>query len=255
VTTVDSDLESSLTQLADVVLRHQPLEATLIEVAAFATSAIPGADGTGLTLLEHARADTMVASADFVRVVDEVQYRVGEGPCLLAVETGATQMSGSLGGEARWPRFGPRAGRMGVHSALSMPLLVGEQVIGALSVYGHARDAFGARSVRIGELFSRPAAVTVANALLLEESRRLTEQLGRALGSRAVIDQAIGILMSRGGIGDAEAFETLKRMSQSSGNRVADVARQLVDQAVGRARERRATADPDSRGGEPALST
>jgi GAF domain-containing protein len=250
VTTVDSDLESSLTHLADVVMRHQPLEATLVEVAAFATAAIPGADGTGLTVLEHDRADTMVASAEFVRVVDEVQYRVDEGPCLLAVQTGATQVSGSLGGEARWTRFGPRAGRMGVHSAMSVPLLVGEQVIGALNVYGHTRDAFGPRSIRIGELFSRPAAVTVANALLLEESRRLTEQLGRALSSRAVIDQAIGILMSRGGIGDTEAFETLRRMSHTSGNKLADVARQLVDQAVGRARERRATAGPDRTGGE-----
>jgi GAF domain-containing protein len=248
---VDSDLESSLTQLADVVLRHQPLEATLVEVAAFATSAIPGADGTGLTLLENDRADTIVAGADFVRTVDDVQYRLGEGPCLLAVQTGAIQVSGSLGGEARWPRFGPRAGRMGVHSALSVPLLIGEQVIGALNLYGHARDAFAARSIRIGELFARPAAVTVANALLLEESRRLTGQLGRALGSRAVIDQAIGILMSRGGISDAEAFETLRRMSQSSGNRIAEVARQLVDQAVGRARERRATVDPERRDAAP----
>ena len=86
--------------------------------------AIPGAEGAGLTMLEDDRPQTVVASAEFVHAVDDVQYGLGEGPCLLAVETGSTQTSGSLGGEARWPRFGPRVGRMGVHSVLSLPLLL-----------------------------------------------------------------------------------------------------------------------------------
>jgi GAF domain-containing protein len=241
-------LETNLKALAELLLFQQPLEDTLTEVATFAAAAIPGADGAGLTLLEIARDDTIVASAQFVRIIDEVQYRLGEGPCLLAVEIRATQVSGSLGGDGRWPRFGPQAGRLGVHSALSLPLLLGDRVVGALNVYGHARDAFGAQSVQIGELFARPAALTAANALLLEESRRLAEQLDKALASHAVIDRATGIWMSRTGGTSDEALEHLRALSRSDGTKLADVARQTVERAVVRARERHRTPGPEHHG-------
>jgi GAF domain-containing protein len=242
-------LETSLAALAELLLFHQPLEETLTEVASYAAAAIPGADGAGLTLLENARADTMVASADFVRSVDEVQYRIAEGPCVLAVETHTTQVSGALGNEARWPTFGPQAGRLGVHSALSLPLLLKDRVVGALNVYGHEYNAFDSRAVRIGELFSRPAAVTAANAQLLEESRRLAEHLDRGLLTRATIDQAVGIVMSRRGISAEEASDHLRDVSQSSGTKLVDVARQIVENAVARARVRHRPPGPGDRTG------
>ena len=232
-------LEQSLTGLSTVLMDDRPLAVTLSDVAALAGSAIPGADGVGLTMLEPALVGTRVASAEFVRVVDEVQYGLGEGPCIEAVADRRTQVCGSLGGEVRWPRFGPRAGRLGVHSALSVPLIASGQVLGALNVYGRARDAFSVEAISIGERFAVPAAVTVANARVLERTRRLATQLEQALGSRAVIDQAIGILMSRTGGGAAEAFDSLRAISQAEGIKLAEVARTLVGQAVARARARR----------------
>jgi hypothetical protein len=100
------------------------------------------------------------------------------------------------------------------------------------------------RAVRVGELFARPAAVTVHNAQVLTQSLRLAAQLAEALTSRAVIDQAIGVLMSRSGAGADEAFGRLRSMSQSRHTKVADVAQGLVDEAVRRARSRQ-VAVPD----------
>ena len=194
-------------------------------------------------MLEADRPQTVVASAEFVRVVDDVQYGLGEGPCLLAVESRTTQTSGSLGGEARWPRFGPRVGRMGVHSVLSLPLLLPGRVVGAMNVYAHAKNAFGSDAVRIGELFAGPAAVSVHNAQILDRSQRLAEQLGAALTSRAVIDQAIGVLMSRTGATPEEAFDRLRELSQSQHVKVSEVARMLVEEAVRRARARMPSTD------------
>jgi GAF domain-containing protein len=231
-------LEASLAALAELIVFQQPLEDTLVQVASLAAAAIPGADGAGLTLLESAHDHTMLASAPFVQTLDEVQYQLGEGPCLGAVEVRATQVSGSLEADLRWPRFGPKAGLLGVHSALSLPLLRKDRVVGSLNVYGHVRDAFGAQSVRIGELFSRPAAVTAGNALFLEQVRRVGERLDTALASRTIIDRAIGIRMSGTGITAEEAFEHLRAHSQSEGTTVVDTARHSVERAVVRARER-----------------
>jgi GAF domain-containing protein len=236
-----TELDASLTSLSGVLMGAQPLTETLTLVAGYAAQAIHGADGAGLTLVDSGRPDTVVASEDFVRVVDEVQYRLGEGPCLRAVEVGETQVCGSLAVDPRWPRFGPGAGSLGVNSALSLPLLVDGRVVGALNVYGHAHDAFDEMSVRAGELFASPAAVSVVNAQMLEATQRLTGQLEHALTSRTVIDQAIGILMSRNGGGAEEALDDLRTMSQTSDVKLTRVARLVVDQAVSRARARHAS--------------
>jgi GAF domain-containing protein len=234
----EDDLGLGLTGLSRLLTGHRPLRETLILIAEFAVQAIPGADGAGLTMLEDRRAQTVVASVEFVRAVDDVQYGLGEGPCLLAVETGRTQTSGSLGGDPRWPRFGPRVGRMGVHSVLSLPLLLPEQVVGAMNVYAHPRNAFGDDAVRIGEQFALPAAVSVHNAQVLAQSQRLADQLGEALTSRAIIDQAIGIIRSRTGASPEEAFDRLRAMSQSQHVKLAEVARLLLDESVRSARAR-----------------
>ena len=90
----------------------------LTQVATYAVQAIPGADGAGLTLLEQDRADTIVATAPFVTEIDDIQYAMDQGPCISAAREGQTVLSGSLGGDPRWPRFGGRVARLGVHSVV-----------------------------------------------------------------------------------------------------------------------------------------
>lgn len=236
----DVDLRESLAGLSRLVMSHgqSGLEGTLRHVADFAVRAIPGADGAGLTLLEHERADTLVASADFVREVDAIQYGIGEGPCITAATDRCTVRSGSLSSDRQWPRFGPRVGRLGVHSALSLPLLSAGKVVGALNVYARAKNAFDERAVELGELFAIPAAISVQNAQVLEQTRRLATHLQTALTNRAVIDQAIGILMSRTGCTPDEAIARLKAMSQADNRKLSVMAQQVLDEAVRRARAR-----------------
>jgi GAF domain-containing protein len=238
----DEDLADSLAGLSRLLTGQQTLRETLVRIAGFAVHAIPAADGAGLTMLEDDRPQTVVASAPFVHAVDDIQYDLGEGPCLLAVATGRTHVAGSLGGEARWPRFGPRVGRLGVHSALSLPLLLDGRVLGAMNVYAHAKDAFTSDAVRIGELYALPAAVSVHNAHILAQSQRLAEQMHEALTSRAIIDQALGVIRSRTGTTEEEAMARLRSMSRTQQVKLSRVARDLVDEAVRRVRARPAHA-------------
>jgi hypothetical protein len=236
----DVDLRSSLDDLSRLVMDGGPagLEDLLRHVAAFAVRAIPGADGAGLTLLEADRPDTIVASAEFVVQIDSIQYGLGQGPCITAAAEGRTVVSGWLSGEKRWPRFGPRVSDLGVHSVLSLPLMGPDGALGAMNVYAHARDAFDQRSIELGELFAVPAAISVRNAQVLAQAKRLATQLQAALTSRAVIDQAIGILMSRSGCTADEAFGRLVTLSQSGNRKLSVVGQQVVDEARRRARAR-----------------
>ncbi|WP_375503793.1 GAF and ANTAR domain-containing protein [uncultured Jatrophihabitans sp.] len=229
--------------MAGLVSGRGSLESLLTEIATFAMLAVPGADGAGVTMLEAGQPDTIVASAQFVRDVDTIQYRLGEGPCISAAASGETNGSGALGQDASWPVFGPRAAELDVHSALSLALKVNTDVLGALNVYSHAYDAFDGSSKRIGELFAAPAAVAIHNARLLDQTLRQAARLEVALTSRSTIDQAIGIIIARSGVTSDEAFVRLRIMSQHEHIKLSLVAERLVAQAMRRARVKRSESD------------
>lgn len=232
----DDELRQSLAGLASLASGRMSLPALLTRVAELAVRAIPGADGAGLTLLQAGKGDTIVATADFVRAVDDIQYDLGEGPCITAAADGVTVRSGSLGVDPMWPRFGPRVSRLDVHSALSLPLIGSDGVLGAMNIYAHQPDAFDDRAAELGEAFAVPAAISVQNAHVLDQALLLAAQLETALTSRAVIDQAIGVLVARSGHTPTEAFARLRVMSQHENRKLSAIAQTMVDQAANRAR-------------------
>jgi hypothetical protein len=120
-----------------------------------------------------------------------------------------------------------------------------------MNVYARGKGVFDDRAIRVGELFSVPAAIAVENAQVLAQARRLANNLQIALTSRAVIDQALGIIMSRTGSTPEEAFARLRTRSQAEHTKVAVVAQSLVDAAVRRARVRRPTDETTPGPAEP----
>jgi transcriptional regulator with GAF, ATPase, and Fis domain len=238
-----ADLQASLGELAALVAGSQGLEELLGRVALSAARAIPGADGAGVTLLRvdrtENRVEALAASHPFVSEIDQIQYVIlNEGPCITAALEQRTVRSGSLGGEKMWPRFGPRVGRLGIHSALSLPMLLPGQLVGAINVFARDKDVFDDHAAELGELFAAPAAVAVHNAHILAQALALTAQLQAALSTRPVIEQAIGLLRGRTGGTADEAFARLRAISQGEHTKLAEVAQRIVDDAVRRARAR-----------------
>jgi GAF domain-containing protein len=235
----DTDLRDSLANLSRLASNRLGLEDLLTRVATYAGHAIPGAEGAGLTLLEGDRADLVVATAGFVREIDDIQYGMGQGPCITAAGEGKTVLSCSLGADVRWPRFGGRIARLGVHSVISLPLITPDGVVGAMNVYARLKNVFDDRAAELGQIFAAPAAIAVQNAHVLAQTQRLTEKLQRALETRGIIDRAVGIMMARGGGTEEDALERLRTLSQQEHRKLAVVAQQIVDEAVRRARARR----------------
>lgn len=181
----DPALRDSVAALSQLAMGIGSLGLTdvLRRVAELTVDAIEAADGAGLTLVEAGRADTIVATTGFVREVDAIQYGLGEGPILAATHAGVTLRAGSLEQSATWPGLARRVAPLGVHSMLSVPLIVDERVLGAINVYAFARDAFDDRAVELAELFALPAAIYVANAQTLFQAQRLVSELQAALAT------------------------------------------------------------------------
>jgi GAF domain-containing protein len=249
----DVDLATGLHGLSAMVSAGRSLEQVLGEVAVFAALAIPGAHetGVGVTLIKPVGTtmgiQAWAATTAVVHEIDIMQYEVlNEGPCISCMQIQRPVVSGSLGADERWPRFGARVARLGVASALSLPLLINEQVVGSINVYARGKDVFGEHAVRLGSAFAESAAVSVYNTQLLAAAQERAEQLQRALVSRKTIDQAIGIIRGRTGLDEDEAFNRLKRISQSENTKLAAVAERIVDESVRRARSRHSGASGGS---------
>jgi GAF domain-containing protein len=239
----EAELYAGLRKVAGIVAGAQGVIDLLGDVAEFAIQAIPGADGVGVALVEprhhNATVQTWAATAVLVHEIDTAQYQeLQEGPCITCMESRRPTVSGSLGSDSRWPHFGGRAARMRVHSALALPLIVGDQVIGSINAYAKGRDAFAEHAVRLGSQFAKPAAISVYNAQLLATAQERTVRLQRALDSRSVIDQAIGIIRSRSGGSADVAFGRLAHISQSENIKLVVVAERLVEEAARRAQSR-----------------
>ncbi len=239
----EAELYAGLNGVAGIVAGAQGVIDLLRDVAEFAAQAIPGADGAGVALIDPGRGISSVqnwaATELLVNEIDTIQYHeLSEGPCITCMQSRRPIVSGSLGSDSRWPHFGGRVARMRMHSALALPLIVGDELIGSINAYAKNRDAFAEHAVRLGSRFAKPAAVSVYNAQLLAIAHERTTRLQRALDSRAVIDQAIGIIRSRSGDSTDDAFQRLIRISQTENIKLNVVAERLVEEAVRRARAR-----------------
>ncbi len=238
-------LAGNIAALSTLSAATMSLADMLTQVAALAVKAIPGADGAGLTLLRINRADLIVKSEPFVRAIDDIQYGIGEGPCISAAATGQTRRSGELHHDSRWTQFGPRASGLGVHSALSLPLVVSTGILGAMNIYAHDPNSFDDHSQNCGETFAVSAALAVQHAQILDQTTRLIEQLraglkGRGLidqlragiTGRGIIDQAVGVLRRRTGDTANQALGRLKEISQSQQISLTAAAASVLDGTI-----------------------
>jgi GAF domain-containing protein len=196
-----------------------------------ATWAIPSADLVSVTVVRDDRAETIAANDERVRTIDAQQYAIGEGPYLEASRSGETVRANVERATALWPRFARAAGAAGVASFLSSPLIIADKFAGSLNLYSAQPHGFGDLDEALLRLYTTAAAAAIANARRYAEARVLAENLARALRSRAVIDQAIGVLVAVQGVSPEQAFSDMSRQSQNSNIKLRDVAARIVAHA------------------------
>jgi GAF domain-containing protein len=211
-----------------MVLSDHTTHGLLVAITVLARRTVPGCVAAGITLVHEGRAATHVSSGDEAGDADAWQYDAGDGPCLTAVRDATTVRVDSFADDPRWPAFAAVALECGIRSSLSIPLVVHDDVAGALNLYGGEASAF-AGSEHAASRFARQAAVTLANARALHEAQDLAGQLAGALEHREVIGQAMGILMATEQVSADDAMEILRRASNRANRKVSAIAGDIVD--------------------------
>jgi len=210
------------------------LEQTLLRVCELTTQAVPAADFVGITMLVEGRHRTAVYTDETAPEVDQTQYDTGDGPCLQAFNDQQVQTIHSTREQGPWPAFRSAAAAHGIGSTLSLPLMVDKQSVGAMNLYARREHGFSAADEERGSPFASQAAIVLANAQAYWDARTLTERLGEAMKSRAVIEQAKGMLMASQRCSEEEAFQLLVAASQRENVKLRDIATRIVSDAVER---------------------
>ncbi len=224
-------MHESLLALSHYLVDEVTLGDTLLRVSQLACKATP-ADMAGLTMLVDGTPGTAVFTDPDAPEIDRTQYATGQGPCLDALRDLVVYRIDDTADDGRWPEFAATARSHGIGSTLSVPVSAQGRSLGALNLYALQPNGFDDGSVERVEVFAGHAAMVLANASSYWDARALNENLQQALRSRAVIDQAIGVLMA-GGAGDPErAFQTLVRASQRENRKVRDLAVEIVQRVV-----------------------
>ncbi len=185
---------------------------------------VAGCQYAGITLAEKSKAVTnVVATHRYPMVLDEIQHRFGEGPCLSAAWRHHVMHVDDLSTDGRWPRYQRHAlEQTPIRSILSYELFVDRGAMAALNFYADPPHAFTDESAEIGGIFATH--IALAWSML-----RRQDQFRSALASRDIIGQAKGVVMERYNLDAVEAFQLLARLSQQSNIKLLDIAKALID--------------------------
>src|SRR4051794_37189986 len=213
--------------LVSLVLSESSLQGALGRATQLITKTLDEADDVSITLADG-RPQTVAHSGELSLRADESQYDVDTGPCLHAMRSGEVVVVDDLTTDDRWPQFQPHGLAAGVRSSLSLPLRSPDEPVGSLNIYSRTPRAFDDSSRSQAEEIASYTGVVLTNAELYYAATARAEQMREAMESRAVIEQAKGILMSQQGCDADAAFFLLVRRSQTSHQKLRDVAKALV---------------------------
>jgi GAF domain-containing protein len=223
-------------ELQKLLIGADGVESFLADAARYAAGAVPHAQSVGITVSGTRFLRMLGATSDdLAKALDAVQYDIDDGPCLTCLRTAEVVVVDDIAADPRWPAFARRGRQAGAGSSLSVPIMIDSRAVGALNLYSREAHGLAPEDQARAQQFADQAAGAVALARRLEEREQLASHLEKALTSRSVIDQALGIIIARTGHDADRAFQLLRAQSQHTNQKLRDVAAQIVKQAFTRA--------------------
>jgi GAF domain-containing protein len=220
--------------LADLLLDTPSMQEFLGELADLAAQILTPPAACGITFYSDGSPFTAASSDMLANQVDEIQYDGDQGPCLDTLRSGVPNHVKDLANEERWGNYRTHALAHGVRGSLSMPLRMDGETVGALNLYSRRVDAFTDEDLSQAHTFAAQAEAALTLAYRQAKQAATTEQLQEALRSRAVIDQALGIIMAQQHCDAREAFALLRRASQNRNRKIRDISADIIAAVSGK---------------------
>ena len=243
VTREFADRVAEVAQLLEADEADEIGDETLGRLTALAAELVPGSTAAAVMVAMPGSGLTFAASDHRLEELHRLQFDSDDGPVSESLRHNEPRRVDDTTAECRWPAFCRAAADAGFVSCLVLPLRTDRQPAGAVALYGPEPNVFRGAAHDIALLVAAQGGTAVHNAALYRTCRRMAERLNAGLESRAVIEQAKGILHAELGVSPAEAFGLLSRYSQNTNQRVRKISAGLVQGRIAAA-EFRPPADP-----------
>lgn len=189
------------------------------------------ASWVAVSLITDAGSTGTAAASDAAgELIEELQFTLGEGPCLEAFATRRPVLECDLTGErtTRWPGYSPAAYDLGVRAVFALPLQIGAARLGVLDVYRNQPGLLPSAALAQALTFAEIATMTLLDGQEGAGSDGTLAGLDDALGSRFEVHHAQGMVMVQLGVGLGEAMTRLRAHAYAYDRRLGDVARDIV---------------------------
>ncbi|ONI87863.1 transcriptional regulator [Actinosynnema sp. ALI-1.44] len=226
------DIRSALVTLTATLETASGTAEMLDAVCAEAVRVVPGADMASITTIDEGTARTAAYTDARALQVDQAQYALGHGPCLHAATTGETVRLSLDTASEIWPDFTASAKRIGLGSYLATPLRVDDHLSGAINLFGFDNHGFAELDSQLLTLYTTVVVFGLRTTRRYQQVRELADHLETAMRTRAVIEQAKGILMATHKITDEMAIQRLITHSQDTNTKLRHVAADFVRKAA-----------------------
>jgi len=226
------DVSSALAELGRLRFGEMKVEDAMHEIVR-STHAIFDVDGAGLMLADaDHHLHNVAVSDDRLAHLEELQIRHREGPCIAAFEDKELVRAEDLTQEARWPSFSKHAVTRGIRAVLASPIPYNQDAVGVVAVTSEDRRPWSAEAELALLAFTDLAALLIASMLLGEQQTELAAQLQSALNSRAIIEQAKGVLIGQQGLTAHDAYAQLRSQARAERRKLAIVSAEVVRGAI-----------------------
>jgi hypothetical protein len=224
------DLRHRLVGLAGTPDDSPAVQADLAVIAQLAADWITAVSYASVTSVVPGGYATVAATSELARAVDEAQYADGSGPCLEAITDARVTEVPDISATMTWPGFRKTALELGLQASLSIPLFAGRGTpVAALNLYCHDPSTMRPLSLAVGSVFGvgNPGEPRVENHLD-DGAKNLVAGLTGAFAVRAVIQQAIGVIMALTAHGPEEAYGALRVQAVDADLALPDAAARIV---------------------------
>jgi ANTAR domain len=216
---------SVFTSLADIVTEGSTPKEMYAAICVAATLMVPGCDHASLMITRDGACSTAAVSDPVAHKIDKLELALRSGPCLDVFEEQTVQIAPDLTTGDRWPVFATRVvAETQVRGAMRVRMPVDRAKVGALNLFSDAANAFDSKSVERAIVLAAFATVATNAAAHGQDA----EALRLGLARNRAIGKAVGMLMVLNDLSDDEAFDILRRTSQDTNVKVADIAAEFI---------------------------
>ena len=219
---------TALAQMFTLPVETSDQQRLLAQIALVVGSAVTGTTAVSITIGDPVAPDRLASDSVDAQVFDGMQLRLGEGPCVDAFRQELAVVCTDVLTDPRWPRLAAAAELQPVRSVLALPLRIADERTGVANLYSTTVGAFATHTVRVGEVVAAAVAAVLREASERASLQALVHHLERALSSRAVIEQAKGIVMAHHGGTADEAFARLVAYSSRQNVKLRELAASIV---------------------------